>query len=83
MLMHPNDEGLEYSKHESGVRLSGERRQEEFKKGFGIVMGRAVSTQLWLDRLQKCDFDSFDAGLRRAAWKLPLSAWWKNRREEI
>jgi NADH dehydrogenase [ubiquinone] 1 alpha subcomplex assembly factor 6 len=41
---HMNDEGHEYSKYESGVRLSGDRRQEEFKKGFGIVIGPAVST---------------------------------------
>ena len=37
---------------------------------FRIVMGPAVSTQLWLDRLQKCDFDVFGNGLRRAEWKL-------------
>jgi hypothetical protein len=72
---HMDDEGHEYSKYESEVRLSGERRQEEFKKGFGIVMSPAVSTQLWLDRLQNCDFDVFGNGLRRAEWKLPFVSW--------
>jgi NADH dehydrogenase [ubiquinone] 1 alpha subcomplex assembly factor 6 len=80
---HIHDEGHEYNKYESGVRLSKERRQEEFKKGFSIVMGPAVSTQLWLDRLQKCDFDVFNAGLRRADWKLPVVSWLKHRKEEI
>ena len=80
---HEHDEGHDYGKYGSGVRLSGERRREEYEKGFGVVMGPAVSTQLWLDRLQKCDFDTFDASLRRPEWKLPFVAWWKNRREEI
>ncbi len=80
---HEHDEGHDYGKYGSGVRLSGDRRREEYEKGFGVVMGPAVSTQLWLDRLQKCDFDTFDASLRRPEWKLPFVAWWKNRREEI
>ena len=80
---HEHDEGHHYSKYGSGVRLSMERRREEYEKGFGIVMGPAVSTQLWLDRLQKCDFDVFDASLRRPEWKLPLVAWWRYRNEQI
>ena len=35
---YTNDEGHEYSKYESVKLLSGQLRQEEFKKGFGIVM---------------------------------------------
>lgn len=80
---HEHDEGHDYNKYGTGVRLSGERRREEYEKGFGIVMGPAVSTQLWLDRLQKCDFDVFNASLRRPEWKLPLIAWWKHRNEQI
>lgn len=80
---HEHDEGHDYGKYGTGVRLSGERRREEYEKGFGILMGPAVSTQLWLDRLQKCDFDAFDPNLRRAEWKLPFVAWWKNRKEQI
>jgi NADH dehydrogenase [ubiquinone] 1 alpha subcomplex assembly factor 6 len=80
---HEHDEGHDYGKYGTGVRLSGERRREEYEKGFGVVMGPAVSTQLWLDRLQKCDFDVFDASLRRPEWKLPIVAWWKHRNEQI
>ena len=80
---HEHDEGHDYGKYGTGVRLSGERRREEYEKGFGLVMGPAVSSQLWLHRLQKCDFDVFDAGLRRPEWKLPFVAWWKHRQEQI
>jgi NADH dehydrogenase [ubiquinone] 1 alpha subcomplex assembly factor 6 len=80
---HEHDEGHDYGKYGTGVRLSGERRKEEYEKGFGVVMGPAVSTQLWLDRLQKCDFDVFNASLRGPEWKLPLVAWWKHRNEQI
>jgi NADH dehydrogenase [ubiquinone] 1 alpha subcomplex assembly factor 6 len=80
---HEHDEGHDYSKYSTGVRLSSERRKEEYEKGFGIIMGPAVSTQLWLDTLQKCDFDVFHSSLRRPEWKLPLVAWWKHRNEQI
>jgi NADH dehydrogenase [ubiquinone] 1 alpha subcomplex assembly factor 6 len=77
---HEHDEGHDYRKH-SGVRLSGETKRREFEQGFGIIMGPAVSTQLWLDRLQKSDFDVFDPGLRRPEWKLPFVAWWRFKKE--
>ena len=80
---HEHDEGHDYGKYGTGVRLSGERRRGEYEKGFSVVMGPAVSTQLWLDRLQQCDFNLFDPGLRRPDWKLPFVAWWKNRNEQI
>lgn len=80
---HEHDEGHDYGKYGTGVRLSSDRRKEEYEKGFGVVMGPAVSTQLWLDRLQKCDFDVFDTSLRRPEWRLPLVAWWKHRSEQI
>jgi len=80
---HEHDEGHDYGKYGTGVRLSSERRKEEYEKGFGIIMGPAVSTQLWLNTLQKCDFDVFHQSLRRPEWKLPLVAWWKHRNEQI
>jgi NADH dehydrogenase [ubiquinone] 1 alpha subcomplex assembly factor 6 len=79
---HEHEEGHEYGRN-TGVRLSGEKRREEYEKGYGIVMGPAVSTQLWLDRLQKCDFDVFEASLRRPEWKLPFWAWWRFRKEQL
>jgi NADH dehydrogenase [ubiquinone] 1 alpha subcomplex assembly factor 6 len=46
-------------------------------------MGPAVSTQLWLDRLQKVDFDIFHGSLRQMEWKLPFIAWLRNRRGQL
>lgn len=80
---HINDIGHEYTKYDDNVRQSGEKRKVELDKGFGVIMGPAVSTQLWLDRLQKVDFDIFHDSLRRAEWKLPAVAWWKSKREEF
>jgi NADH dehydrogenase [ubiquinone] 1 alpha subcomplex assembly factor 6 len=76
---HINDEGHDYTTYDQGVRISKGKRKENVDEGFGIVMGPAVSTQLWLDRLQKVDFDIFNDSLRRAEWKLPFVAWLRNR----
>jgi NADH dehydrogenase [ubiquinone] 1 alpha subcomplex assembly factor 6 len=80
---HMNDEGHDYSRYNSGVRLGTDRRIEEFEKGFSTIMGPAVSTQLWLDRLQKCDFDLFHNSMRQPEYKLPFAAWWRNKRQEF
>ncbi|KIW33222.1 uncharacterized protein PV07_00089 [Cladophialophora immunda] len=76
---HMHDEGHEYSKYDVGTKMSADRSKEEIEEGFGVVMGPAVSTQLWLDRLQKVDFDIFHESLRRVEWKLPFVAWLRNR----
>ncbi|KIX08536.1 uncharacterized protein Z518_03192 [Rhinocladiella mackenziei CBS 650.93] len=80
---HMHDEGHEYSKYDIGVRMSAEKRKADNDRGFGIVMGPAVSTQLWLDRLQKVDFNIFDDSLRRVEWKLPFVAWLRHKRGEL
>ena len=79
---HEHDDGHDYGKH-TGVRLSSETKRKEYEQGYGIIMGPAVSTQLWLDRLQKCDFDVFNAGLRGPEWKLPFVAWWRFKNEQL
>ena len=80
---HMHDEGHEYTKYDTLGRTSAEKRKVDVEKGFGIVMGPAVSTQLWLDRLQKVDFDIFHNDLRRAEWKLPFVAWMRNRSRKL
>lgn len=53
---------------------------QEVERAFGVYMP-AVATQLWLDRLQKSDFDVFDPKLRATNWRLPWRAFWAwNRR---
>lgn len=50
------------------------RPKEEVDRAFGTLLP-AVSTDLWLKRLEKVDFDIFDESLRRREWRLPWKAW--------
>jgi NADH dehydrogenase [ubiquinone] 1 alpha subcomplex assembly factor 6 len=55
---------------------------EEVERGFGVFMP-AVATGLWLERLQKVDFDIFQPSLRTSNWRLPVKAWWAYRRRRF
>jgi NADH dehydrogenase [ubiquinone] 1 alpha subcomplex assembly factor 6 len=57
-------------------------KPDEIDQAFGAFMP-AVSTQLWLDRLEKADFDIFDPKLRQREWKLPWKAFWAYRRKHL
>lgn len=59
-----------------------ERQLAEVEQAFGVFMP-AVSTQSWLDRLQKADFDLFDPELRKVDWKLPWKAYWAYNRRRL
>ena len=55
------------------------QQREEVERAFGVFMP-AVATELWLNRLQKYDFDIFREELRRREWRLPWRAYWAFRR---
>ncbi|KXT10050.1 hypothetical protein AC579_9676 [Pseudocercospora musae] len=55
---------------------------QEVERAFGVFMP-AVATQMWLDRLQKLDFDVFQPKLRVTDWKLPFKAYWAYSRRKI
>lgn len=57
-----------------------QRQRREILEAFGVFMP-AVSTKLWLDKLQKVDFDVFREELRRREWKLPFTAYFAYRRK--
>jgi NADH dehydrogenase [ubiquinone] 1 alpha subcomplex assembly factor 6 len=80
---HIDDDGHEYSPDQLEGSTPTAKQMDEYKQGYGVIMGPAISTQLWLDRLQKVDFDVFHTSLRRPDWKLPVVAWWLNRRMRI
>jgi NADH dehydrogenase [ubiquinone] 1 alpha subcomplex assembly factor 6 len=61
---------------------SAETPAQEIERAFGVFMP-ALSTQMWLDQLQKCDFDVFNDKLRRTNWKLPFRAYWAYSRRQI
>jgi NADH dehydrogenase [ubiquinone] 1 alpha subcomplex assembly factor 6 len=55
---------------------------EEVDRAFGVFMP-SIATSLWLERLQKADFDVFRPELRTSDWRLPIKAWWAFRRGKI
>ena len=80
---HEGEEGHEY--HSAHFRPGGlqesvqQNSSHELDQAFGVLMP-AVATGLWLDRLEKVDFDIFAPGLRRREWRLPVRAYWAWRR---
>jgi NADH dehydrogenase [ubiquinone] 1 alpha subcomplex assembly factor 6 len=76
---HEGEEGHEYEvfndqRHESGL--------DEVNRAFGVFMP-AVTTRLWLDRLQGVDFDIFRPELLRSDWKLPWKAYMAFKRKNF
>jgi NADH dehydrogenase [ubiquinone] 1 alpha subcomplex assembly factor 6 len=55
---------------------------EELDRGFGVLM-QAVPTRLWLERLEKANFDIFKPEVRSRGFKLPWSAYWAYKRKQI
>ena len=67
--------------HQYGAQRK-EAPLEEIDRAFGVFMP-AVATRLWLDRLQKVDFDIFRPELLSSDWKLPWKAYWAHRRKTL
>ncbi|KAI9847004.1 MAG: hypothetical protein M1837_003360 [Sclerophora amabilis] len=83
---HEGEEGHQYGPPDSsdGVEVGGGKAGEdaqaaEVERAFCALMP-AVSTQLWLQRLEKLDFDIFNPQLRRREWRLPWKAFFAFRR---
>ena len=78
---HEGEEGHEYGTGgEMGKGMGKVAQQKEVERAFGVFMP-AVATGLWLDRLEKLDFDIFQEDLRRREWKLPWRAYFAYRRK--
>ena len=79
---HEGEEGHIYDEEASKVSSKSSTKTQfaEVEQAFGVLMP-AVSTSLWLDRLQKVDFDIFRDELRRREWRLPLKAFFAYRRK--
>ena len=76
---HETEEEHAQKRHGDG---SVAEQADDIDYAFGALMP-AVSTQLWLDKLQSLDFDIFRDDLRRRDWRLPVKAWLANRRKEF
>ncbi|KAI5299396.1 hypothetical protein KEM56_003280 [Ascosphaera pollenicola] len=73
---HEGEEGHQYLETQDQVMPTNKyaRQLQEVHRGFGVLMP-AVSTSLWLDALQKVDFDIFEPKLRTSPWTLPWKAF--------
>jgi NADH dehydrogenase [ubiquinone] 1 alpha subcomplex assembly factor 6 len=80
------DHEFEHAHEEEHVYLPSigkvETPAQEVRRAFGVYMP-AVATQMWLDRLQKQDFDVFEPKLRMTDWKLPFKSYWAYSRRKI
>lgn len=72
---HEGEEGHDYTDSKGS-------NQTDLEKGFGVLMP-AVPTRLWLEQLEKHDFDVFKAELRAREWTLPWKAYWGFSRRKI
>lgn len=77
---------FEHQDEEEHVHLpsiaKSESPAQEIDRAFGVYMP-AVATQMWLDKLQKADFDIFEPKLRVTDWKLPFKAYWAYSRKKL
>ncbi|KAK0861818.1 hypothetical protein LTS02_007576 [Friedmanniomyces endolithicus] len=76
---HRDEEEHVYLPTKSG---RSETQAQELERAFGVFMP-AIATQLWLDRLEKEDFDVFSPKLRVTDWRLPWRAFWAWQRRKI
>lgn len=54
----------------------------EIMRSFGVFMP-AVSTRIWLEKLEKLDFDIFRPELRARDWLLPWKTYWAYTKKSI
>lgn len=75
---HEGEEGHEYG----GGAAQESDAAADLARGFGVLMP-AVSTRLWLERLERVDFDVFRPEVRARSLGLPWSAYWAYKRGQI
>jgi NADH dehydrogenase [ubiquinone] 1 alpha subcomplex assembly factor 6 len=75
---HEGEEGHEYAEMAS----KDHSQADVVERGFGVFMP-AVATSLWLEKLEKADFDIFRPELRAREWRLPWKAYWGYSRRSI
>jgi NADH dehydrogenase [ubiquinone] 1 alpha subcomplex assembly factor 6 len=70
---HVGEEGHQYSE----TSYKENSQAGDIERGFSVFMP-AVSIRLWLEKLEKLDFDVFRPELRAREWRLPWKAYWDN-----
>ncbi|KAF1982463.1 hypothetical protein K402DRAFT_384609 [Aulographum hederae CBS 113979] len=77
---HADEEEHQYSAQQ--LTAGTQSQLQDIERAFGALMP-AVSTGMWLEKLQKVDFDVFDPNLMRTDWKLPWRAYWAFRGKKL
>lgn len=77
---HAHEEEHRYSPQQ--LSAGTQAQMQDVERGFGALMP-AVATGLWLEKLQKMDFDVFNPKLRTTDWKLPWKAYWAFSQKKI
>ncbi|KAH7419333.1 Squalene/phytoene synthase [Cadophora sp. MPI-SDFR-AT-0126] len=75
---HEGEEGHQYNETSS----KGPSQADEIERGFGVLMP-GLATRLWLEKLEKYDFDIFRPELRSREWRLPWKGYWAYSRKSI
>ena len=76
---HDYEHASEHDHQPGSTASSATTAVSEIEPAIPILLP-AVSTALWLKRLEQVDFDIFKPELRRREWKLPWRAYWAWRR---
>lgn len=71
---HQGEEGHTYDNDLAAGR-GHETPMDEINRAFGVFLP-AVATRLWLNELERLDFDIFKPELLRSDWRLPWKAYW-------
>ena len=65
---HEGEEGHRYAETQRSPK-------SDIERAFGVFMP-AIATRLWLESLEKLDFNIFRPELRAREWRLPWKAYW-------
>lgn len=70
---HEGEEGHQHPESKNGAK-------NDLERAYGVLMP-ALSTKMWLEKLEKNDFEIFTDSLLKRHWTLPWYAYWahKNR----
>ena len=77
---HQHESDHSYSPRSSASNASVQLK--EIEHAFGVLVN-AIPTVMWLEKLERVDFDAFNPSLRTPDWRLPWKAYWAFTRRKL
>lgn len=79
---YAHDEDHSYPSPSSSKPEKGGNEIDDTPGAFGVLVSSAIPSRLWLERLEKRDFDVFHPDLMRPLgdWRVPVATFWGMRR---